>query len=67
MTHTARRMFELLEPVCLVTYCADECNQELAALGHPTYWGRLLRQPRGAPGAGAGAGRARGLLQLRRR
>jgi hypothetical protein len=35
---TARRMFELLEPICLVTYFADECNEELAALGHRTYW-----------------------------
>ncbi|MFI5952865.1 MarR family transcriptional regulator [Cryptosporangium sp. NPDC051539] len=31
-------MFELLEPICLVTFLADECNEELAALGHPTYW-----------------------------
>ena len=38
MTRIARRMFELLEPICLVTYLADECNQELAALGHRTYW-----------------------------
>jgi hypothetical protein len=38
MTSTARRMFELLEPICLVTYFADECNEELAALGHRTYW-----------------------------
>jgi len=38
MTHIARRMFELLEPICLVTYFADECNEELAALGHRTYW-----------------------------
>ncbi|MHC1559076.1 SCO6745 family protein [Actinomycetospora sp. C-140] len=38
MTDTARRMFELLEPICLVTFFADECNEELAALGHPTYW-----------------------------
>jgi hypothetical protein len=38
MTHTARRMFELLEPICLVTFLADECNEELAALGHRTYW-----------------------------
>lgn len=36
--HLARRMFELLEPICLVTFCADECNEELAALGHRTYW-----------------------------
>lgn len=35
---TARRMFELLEPICLVTYFADEANEELAALGHRTYW-----------------------------
>src|SRR6201995_6092656 len=34
----ARRMFELLEPICLVTFMADECNQEMAALGHRTYW-----------------------------
>ncbi|GIF26301.1 hypothetical protein Ate02nite_90310 [Paractinoplanes tereljensis] len=31
-------MFGLLEPICLVTFFADECNDELAALGHPTYW-----------------------------
>jgi hypothetical protein len=38
VTRTARRMFDLLEPICLVTFFADECNQELAALGHRTYW-----------------------------
>jgi hypothetical protein len=38
MTTTARRLFELLEPICLVTYFADECNEELAAIGHRTYW-----------------------------
>lgn len=37
MTHIARRMFELLEPICLVTYFADEYDQELTALGHRTY------------------------------
>jgi hypothetical protein len=37
-TRTARRMFELLEPICLVTYLADEADEELAALGHRTYW-----------------------------
>ncbi|WP_238588972.1 SCO6745 family protein [Pseudonocardia sp. HH130629-09] len=36
--HTARRMHDLLEPICLVTYFADEPNEELAALGHRTYW-----------------------------
>ncbi|MCW2539819.1 MAG: hypothetical protein JWN95_1544 [Frankiales bacterium] len=38
MPRTARRLFELFEPICLVTYLADECNEELAALGHRTYW-----------------------------
>src|SRR6476619_98237 len=32
MPPTARRLFELLEPICLVTYFADECNEELAAI-----------------------------------
>ncbi|MFJ3670282.1 MarR family transcriptional regulator [Streptomyces sp. NPDC090106] len=36
--HTARRMFGLLEPICLVTFFSEECNEELAALGHRTYW-----------------------------
>ncbi|WP_329343304.1 MarR family transcriptional regulator [Streptomyces sp. NBC_00663] len=31
-------MYELVEPICLVTYLADECNEEMAALGHRTYW-----------------------------
>jgi hypothetical protein len=35
---TARRLFELLEPICLVTFMAEECNEEMAALGHRTYW-----------------------------
>jgi hypothetical protein len=38
MAPTARRLFELLEPICLVTYFADESNEQLAALGHRTYW-----------------------------
>jgi hypothetical protein len=35
---TARRMFGLLEPICLVTFFADETNEEMAAIGHRTYW-----------------------------
>ena len=31
-------MFELLEPICLVSYLAEEAGAELAALGHRTYW-----------------------------
>lgn len=38
MTSTARQMFDLLEPICLVTYLEHEVNEEYAALGHRTYW-----------------------------
>jgi hypothetical protein len=38
VTRIARRMFDLLEPICLVTYFAHECNEELTRLGHRTYW-----------------------------
>ncbi|NGY63556.1 MarR family transcriptional regulator [Lentzea sp. NEAU-D13] len=38
MTSIARRLHDLLEPICLVTFFADECGDELAALGHPNYW-----------------------------
>ncbi|WP_407655621.1 SCO6745 family protein [Amycolatopsis rhabdoformis] len=38
MTNTARRMHELLEPICMVSFASDECNEELAALGHRSYW-----------------------------
>jgi hypothetical protein len=38
VTSTARRLHDLLEPICLVTFFADECGEELAALGHPNYW-----------------------------
>lgn len=34
----ARRMFELLEPLCLVNFFADEPNEEMAALGFTNYW-----------------------------
>ncbi|MGZ3144984.1 SCO6745 family protein [Lentzea chajnantorensis] len=38
MARTARRMHELLEPICLVTYMEDEVGEEYAALGHRNYW-----------------------------
>ncbi|GAA4560080.1 SCO6745 family protein [Pseudonocardia xishanensis] len=37
-TTITRRMVELLEPICMVTYSAPESHAELAALGHRTYW-----------------------------
>ena len=35
---TARRMFELLEPICLVTFFCEEANEHLGALGFTNYW-----------------------------
>lgn len=35
---TARRMFELTEPVCLVNFFSEEPNDAMAALGLTTYW-----------------------------
>lgn len=67
MTHLARRMFELLEPICMVTFAADESNEEQAALGHRTYWDGYFAGRAAPLGRVAGAGRARGVLQLRRR
>jgi hypothetical protein len=51
---TARRMFELLEPICLVTFLADECNEAMAALGHRTYWDGYFAS-RAAPLAATGS------------
>ena len=41
MTHpepVARRMFDLIEPIALVNFFADEPNEAMAALGFSTYW-----------------------------
>ncbi|WP_035866442.1 SCO6745 family protein [Cryptosporangium arvum] len=46
----ARRLYDLLEPICLVTYFEDECNEELAALGHRTYWDGYFASRAGALG-----------------
>jgi hypothetical protein len=34
----ARRMFELVEPICLVNFFADEPNEAMAELGFRGYW-----------------------------
>jgi len=47
---TARRLYELLEPICVVTYTVEECNQELTALGHRTYWDGYFASRAGALG-----------------
>ena len=38
MDYVSRRLFELLEPICLVTFFADEPTEELMALGCRNYW-----------------------------
>ena len=48
----ARRMFELVEPIGVIPYSADEPNEAMFALGFTNYWdtyfaGRVA--PLGAP------------------
>ena len=38
MNSMARRMFELVEPIGLIPYSADEPNEEMFALGFTNYW-----------------------------
>src|ERR1700742_3582522 len=38
MNATARRMFELVEPIGLLPYSADEPNETMFALGFTNYW-----------------------------
>jgi hypothetical protein len=38
MNPTARRMFELTEPIGLIPYSADEPNETMFALGFTNYW-----------------------------
>src|SRR3954454_18427921 len=38
MTATARRMFELVEPIGVIPYSADEPNDTMFALGFTNYW-----------------------------
>src|SRR5688500_4229492 len=38
MAHDARRLFELVEPIALVTYLADEPTEAVMALGLPRVW-----------------------------
>ena len=38
MNATARRMFELVEPIGVLPYSADDCNETMFALGFTNYW-----------------------------
>jgi len=66
MNPMARRMFELVEPIGLIPYSADEPNETMFALGFTDYWDTYFADgPRPWPRLGRGGGRA--LLQLRSR
>src|ERR1700754_2647663 len=38
MSSTARRMFELVDPIGAIPYSADEPNETMFALGFTNYW-----------------------------
>ena len=38
MSSMARRMFELVEPIGVIPYSADEPNEAMFALGFTDYW-----------------------------
>src|SRR5512139_2360395 len=38
MNQLARRMFELVEPIGVIPYSADEPNEAMFALGFTSYW-----------------------------
>src|SRR3954467_13162568 len=38
MSSLARRMFELVEPIGVIPYSADEPNEAMFALGFSNYW-----------------------------
>lgn len=48
---TARRLFELFEPIHLVTYMTEEPDEELAALGMRNYWDGYFASRAAALGA----------------
>ena len=49
ITTTARRMFELVEPIGVVPYSADEPNEAMFALGFTNYWDIYFAGGRAAP------------------
>ena len=57
MNPLARRMFELVEPIGVIPYSADEPNEAMFALGFTELLGHLLRRP-GRPARHLGPRRA---------
>ena len=67
MNSMARRMFELVEPIGVIPYSADEPNEAMFTPGFTNYWEHPLRRTGGALGARRGGGSGRAVLQLRSR
>src|SRR4051812_41040480 len=47
MNPMARRMFELVEPIGMIPYSADEPNEAMFALGFTNYWDTYFAGPTG--------------------
>src|SRR3981081_886952 len=57
MNSMARRMFELVEPIGVIPYSADEPNEAMFALGFTNYWDTYFAgraAPLGLAAAGVG-------------
>ncbi len=67
MSSMARRMFELVEPIGVIPYSADEPDVAMFALGFTNYWDTYFAGRAGALGPRSGGGGGRALLQLRSR
>ena len=67
MNPLARRMFELVEPIGVIPYSADEANEAMFALGFTNYWDTYFAGRAGAVGRRPGGGGGRAVLQLRSR
>jgi hypothetical protein len=67
MNSMARRMFELVEPIGVIPYSADEPNEAMFALGFTNYWDTYFAGRAAPLGPRHSGGGGRALLQLRSR
>jgi hypothetical protein len=56
MSSLARRMFDLVEPIGLLPYSAEEANEAMFALGFTNYWDTYFAGRAAPLGAGVPAG-----------
>ena len=67
MNSMARRMFELVEPIGVIPYSADEPNEAMRALGFTNYWDTYFAGRAAPLGLVTRGGGGRAVLQLRSR